>query len=158
MQRQGRDREIEPAQPQRREPEGDAEQGADERGGGERDPERGADLAEQDADRERARRQKAGVTERDLAGIAGEQHQRERADRGQEHLAGEVEIERRSHERIGREQERERPEAYALEPRLGEREILRIAGAEIAARARAAASHGLDSASPLPKGESQPRT
>ena len=37
-------------------------------------------LAEQDSDRERARGDQAGMPQRDLSGIAGQQHERERAD------------------------------------------------------------------------------
>ena len=61
---------------------------------GKRDPERGVDLARQDAGGECAGGDQAGVAERDLPGIAGEQHQRQCADRGEKNLAGEVEQER----------------------------------------------------------------
>ena len=106
MQRERADREVEPAQPQRRQAEDHAEQRADQRRRRQRDPERRVDLPEQDADRERAGRQQAGVAERDLAGIAGQQHQRERADAGEKHLAGEIELERRRDERERQQRQR----------------------------------------------------
>ena len=46
-----------------------------------RHPERRAELLEQDAGGEGAGGEQPGVAERDLAGVAGEQHQRHRADR-----------------------------------------------------------------------------
>ena len=138
MQRERRDREIEPAQAQRRQPEDDAEQRAGERSRRQRDPERRVEFAEEYPGGEGAGREQAGMAERDLARIAGEQHQRQRADRGEEHLAGEIEIEGGGEERIGGEQQHEADKADALQPRLRQRHLLRIAGAEIAARARAA--------------------
>ena len=49
---------------------------------------------------------KPGMAERDLSGIAGQQHQRQRADRGEEHLAGEIEQKWRGDERKARERQR----------------------------------------------------
>ena len=136
VQRERAHREIEPAQAQRRQAEDDAEQCADQGGRRQRDPERRIGFPEQNPDRERARRHEAGVPERNLPGIAGEQHQRERTDAGEKDLAGEVELERRGHEREGQQREDEHAETGALEPGPDQREILRVAGAEIAAGAR----------------------
>ena len=136
MQRERAHREIEPAQPQRRQAEDDSEQRADQRRRRQRDPERRLGLLEQDADRESAGRHQPGMSERDLSGIAGEQHQRQRADRGKEDLRREIELERRGDERKREQCEDEGNEAHALEPRSNEREILPIAGAEVAAGAR----------------------
>ena len=61
---------------------------------------------DEDADREGAGGDQAGMAERDLPGIAGQQHQRERADRGEKDLAGEI-------EREGRRDERKRQRAPA---------------------------------------------
>ncbi len=79
---------------------------------------------------------KPGMAERDLPGIAGEQHQRQRADRGEEYLAGEIERKGRSEEGKRREYRDENGKAHALGARLQQREVLRIAGVEIAAGAR----------------------
>ena len=114
VQRQRADRQIQPAQPQRRQAEHDAEQRADERRGRQRDPERGIELLEQDADREGAGRQQPGVAERDLACVAGQQHERERADAGQEHLVGEIEQEGRGQERKCEEHDQKHGERPAL--------------------------------------------
>ena len=93
VQSQRADGEIKPAQPQRGQAEDKAEHNAGHRRGRQGDPERRIDLARQDAGGEGAGGDQAGVTERDLPGIAGEQHQRERADRGEKYLAGEIERE-----------------------------------------------------------------
>ena len=110
VQRQRADREIEPAQPQRGQAEDDAEDAADHRGSWQRDPERRVDLADQDADGEGAGRQQPGMAERDLAAIASQQHQRQRADRGEKDLAGEVELKGRGIERPGDGGDREQDE------------------------------------------------
>ena len=81
VQRQRRYREVEAAQAQARQAEDQAEQRADRGGGGQRDPARRAELLEQDAGGEGAGGEQPGVAERDLTRIAGEQHQRHRADR-----------------------------------------------------------------------------
>ena len=137
MQRERADRQIEPAQAQRGQAEHDTEQRADQRRRRQRDPERRLHLLEQDADREGAGRQQPGMTERDLAGVAGQQHQRERADRrpgkpGWRDRAGRA--------RPGTETPGARPASAttraALGARLDQPEILRVAGAEIAAGAR----------------------
>src|SRR5262249_59709607 len=85
---------------------------------------------------EGAGRNQAGMTERNLAGVAGEQHQRKRADRGEKNLAGKIERERRGDEREGDQRGGEEGEAIALEPGADERELLRVAGAEISAPSR----------------------
>jgi hypothetical protein len=136
MQRQCADRQIEPAQAQRRQSEDDTEHAAHERGRRQGDPERRVRFPEQDPDRERAGRHQAGVPERDQAGVAGEQHQGQRTDAGEKNLAGEVELKRRGDEREAKQRDHEQAQADALEARPGQGEILRIVGAEIAAGAR----------------------
>ena len=136
VQRQRADREVEPAQAQRRQSEDDPEQCSDQGGRRQRDPERRIGFPEQNSDRERARRHQAGVPERNLAGIAGQQHQRERADAGEKYLAGEIELERRRHERERQQRQDEHAETGAFEPGSDQREVLRVAGAEVAAGAR----------------------
>ena len=84
-------RQIKPAQPQRRQPEDNPEQSAHETRRRERHPERRVELTKQDARRERAGRNQSGVAERNLTGMAGEQHQGERADAGEKYLTGEIE-------------------------------------------------------------------
>ena len=74
MQRQRAHREIEPAQTKRRQAEDETEDDAGERRGGQGDPEWRRDLARQDAGGEGAGGDQAGVTKRNLPGIAGEQH------------------------------------------------------------------------------------
>ena len=75
------------------------------------------------------------MAERDLAGEAGEQHQRERADRREKHLAGEIELEGGRDERKGDQRHDEQRERRAArEPCLHQPKVLRVAGAEIAAR------------------------
>ncbi len=64
-------------------------------------------LLEQDADGEGAGRHQPGMAERHLAGVARQQHQGERADAGQEHLVGEVEMERRGEERERRQRDQQ---------------------------------------------------
>src|SRR5262245_56032448 len=76
------------------------------------------------------------MAERDLAGIAGQQHERERADGGEEDLAGEVELEGGGDERQRQEREQECGEARWLQLGGEEREVLLVAGAEITAGAR----------------------
>jgi hypothetical protein len=82
VQRESRDRKIEPAQPQRRQPEYEAKHDAGERRGRQRQPERCVQLARKNAGGEGASRNQPRMAERDLPGIAGEQHQRQSADRG----------------------------------------------------------------------------
>ena len=94
MQGERAHRQIKPAQPQRRQPEDNPEQSAHETRRRERHPERRVELTKQDARRERAGRNQSGVAERNLTGIAGEQHQGERADAGEKYLTGEIELER----------------------------------------------------------------
>src|SRR5690242_16140258 len=81
------------------------------------------------------------MTERDLPGIAGEQHQRERTDRGEKDLAGEIERKGRGDERKPREDQHEYRETDALGARLQQRQVLPVAGAEITAGARRRPKH-----------------
>ena len=90
-----RDREIEPAQPQRRQAEDNAENRADDRRRRQRHPEWRMDFTRQNSGCEGAGSEQARVTERDLPGIAGQQHQRQGTDRREKHLARQIEIERR---------------------------------------------------------------
>ena len=53
------------------------------------------DLAGQNSGGESACRDQASMAERDLTRIAGEQHQRQRSDRGEKYLTGEIKQERR---------------------------------------------------------------
>src|SRR5205085_1472523 len=98
VQRQGRDGEIESPQAQRRQAEDEAEQRAHESRARQRDPPGGAEFLEQDARRIGAGREEPGMAERDLAGVAGEEHQRDSADRGEQDLVREVERKRRRNE------------------------------------------------------------
>ena len=90
-------------------------------------------LTKQNADRERACRDQSGVSERDLAGIAREQHQRERADAGEKNLAGEVELEGRRDQRESEQREHERDQPRALGARGDEGQVRSVAGTKIAA-------------------------
>ena len=80
MQRQRGDGEVQAAQAQARQAENQAERGADRGGGGQGEPHGRAEFLEQDPGSERAGGEESRVAERDLARIAGEQHQRHRAD------------------------------------------------------------------------------
>ena len=101
MQRQRADREIEPAQPQRRQAEHERRARIPvTRGRGQRDPERRAEFrVHRIPRRECAGGEQSRMAERDLPGVAGEQHQRQGADRGEENLAGEIERKGRREER-----------------------------------------------------------
>ena len=142
MQRQRADREIEPAQPQRRQAEHEAEHDPGHGRRGQRDPERRVNFAREDSGGEGASGDQSGMAERDLPGIAGEQHQRQRADRGEEHLAGEIERKGRRDEGKSREDQQECQKADALGARLQQRQVLPVAGAEITAGARHRPKHG----------------
>ena len=86
---------------------------------------------------EGARGEQAGVPERDLAGVAGEQHQRHCADRRQQHLVGEVERERAGEKRIARpaaSAEDRQPDL--LRARVEQRLVALVAGAEVSAGPR----------------------
>ena len=142
MQRQRADREIKPAQPQRGQAEDEAEHDAGHRRSRQRDPERRVNFAREDAGGEGAGGDQAGMAERDLSGIAGEQHQRQRADRGEKNLAGEIERERRSSEGKDGQHHGEDGKARALGAGLHQRQVLAVVGAEIAAGARRRPKHG----------------
>ena len=92
IERERRHCEIESTQAQRRQAEDNAENSADQRRRRQREPERRPHFANQNADGERAGGEETGVAERNLPGIAGQQHQRQRADGGEERLTGEIEI------------------------------------------------------------------
>src|SRR6516162_2943532 len=130
VQRERAHGQIKPAQSQRRQPEDDAEKRSDQRRRGQSHPERRIRLPEKDSDRERARREQAGVAERNLSGIAGQQHEGERAD------AGKKDLERRRNQRKREQRDAERDQAATLKPRLQEGKVLIVVGAEIAAGAR----------------------
>ncbi|MCZ7566395.1 MAG: hypothetical protein M5U08_23475 [Burkholderiales bacterium] len=148
VQRERRDGEVEPAQAQARQTEDEPERGADQGGGGQRDPERRAELLEQDPGRERTRREEARVAERDLPGVAGQQHQRHRADGGEQHLVREVERERAGEERVGDERDGEDERPHLARAGTEQREVVRVAGAEVAARARRAHTRSSSSRDP----------
>src|SRR5437762_1411662 len=81
-------------------------------------------------------REQPGMAKRDLAGVTGEQHQRHRADRGEQHLAREVEHKAAYQERQRAQRDGKENRCHALRARLEERVVLRIARPEVAARAR----------------------
>ena len=93
------------------------------------------------------------MTERDLARIAGQQHQRQRADRSKKNLTGKIEQEGRREK--GKQSEREDQESRGLcaQPGLQQRQILRVAGMEIAAGART----GLNTVELLARSKQAPR-
>ena len=142
VQRQRRHREVQAAQAQARQAEDQAEQRADRGGSRQRDPDRRAELLEQDAGGERAGGEQPGVTERDLAGVAGEQHQRHRADRAEQHLVG------RGRARAAPAMKGSTPSATTRAPRAmpsacacrGSAKSSRVAGAEVAAHTRSSSS------------------
>src|SRR5712691_5319663 len=76
------------------------------------------------------------MAERDLPAIAGEQHERQRADRREEELAGEIELKNRGAEREQQQHSERRAERVALEPCADERQVFAVVYAEVAARAR----------------------
>src|SRR5262249_14354826 len=78
------------------------------------------------------------MAKRYLPSEPGEQHERERTDRGEKNLCRKIKLEGRGDEWKDRERKQEHDDAHELEPRPDQREILRIVGAEIAARARLA--------------------
>ena len=135
MQRQRADGQIEAAQAQRRQAEQDAQQHPDQRSGRQRDPERGMQLLEEDADGEGSGGQQAGVAERHLPGVARQQHEGERADHGEECLRGEIDQERRGDDREGEQRHDQNRQRHALQPRLEKRQVLAVVGAEVAAGA-----------------------
>ena len=83
------------------------------------------------------------MAERNLPGIAGQQHQRQRADR-RRGTPGRRDRDRRRWRRKETRQHdaHSASQRRAFEPRLDQREVLRIAGAEIAARPRRVPKHG----------------
>src|ERR1019366_9929577 len=82
------------------------------------------------------------MSQRNLACIAGEQHQRQSADRREENLAGEIEIECGGEERERDKQDGKQQQTRALKPCLCQRKVLRITGAKIAAGPGHSSRHG----------------
>ena len=76
------------------------------------------------------------MAERDLSGIAGQQHQRDRADGREQHLVGEVEREAAGERRQQQRGEQEEREEDLPGPGIDQPQVLRIRGAEVAARPR----------------------
>src|SRR6266513_4276643 len=133
MQRESRYGEVKTAQTQARQPEKQAERRADRRGGGQREPHRRSELLEEDAGRERPRGEQPGVTERNLSRVTGEQHQRDRAYRAEQHLVGEVQPERPGEKGIDTQTRCKEPEPCSPSPRVEEREVVCVVDAEVAA-------------------------
>src|SRR5262249_29220525 len=101
---------------------------------GERHPELRSDLLEENPGRESARREQPRVAERDLSCVAGEQHQRHCAHRGEQDLVGELEPERSGDEGVGERRGEEGGEPCLLGARVDEREVALVPRAEVAAR------------------------
>src|SRR3954467_6155906 len=88
------------------------------------------------------------MPERDLAGVAGKEHQRSGPYGGEQHLVGEVERESPGDEWQTEHPDREDDEAGALHARIEQSHVLRVRSTKVAARARDA--HTRSSSSRVP--------
>ena len=90
MRRERADREIKSLQAKRRQADQHAENGADDRRGGQRHRDRRVNVRDQRRHREGAGSDEAGMAERDLAGRSHQQVERQRADDRDEDLVGDA--------------------------------------------------------------------